>query len=103
MNADFAHLLTRPQTVDWQALGAALKAEIRARGLTLQQVSDEARLSRATISRASIGHSVSLDALLVLCIWADLNPFELLRPFDRSPAEYIHPRTAGGASRGCFT
>lgn len=103
MNADYAHLLTRPQTVDWQALGAALKAEIRARGLTLQQVSDEVRLSRATISRASIGHAVSLDALLVLCIWADLNPFELLRPCDRSPAEYIHRNTMVGTVRRCFT
>ena len=103
MNADFAHLLARPQTVDWQAFGAALKAEIRARGLTLQQVSDEVRLSRATISRASIGHAVSLDALLVLCIWADLNPFELLRPCDRSPAEYILPNTMVGTVRRCFT
>ena len=57
MNADFAHLLARPQTVDWQAFGAALKAEIRARGLTLQQVSDEVRLSRATISREALEHT----------------------------------------------
>jgi len=99
VNRDYAHVLTRPQALDWTSFGRALAAEIRLRGITLQQVADEVRLSRATISRASTGHEVGLVALLKLCVWCDLNPFELMRPDDRRPAEYVCPV----AERGCFT
>lgn len=99
MNADYAHLLDRPLALDWMLFGQFLKREISARGATLEEVGRETRLSRATVSRASTGYAVSLEALMKLCIWADLNPFELLRPADRRPEEYIGDR----AQRGCFT
>jgi transcriptional regulator with XRE-family HTH domain len=99
MNADYAHLLGRPLVLDWSVFGDALRAVMRMRRMTLEAVGRETRLSRATISRASTGHAVSLEALMKLCIWADLNPFELLRPADRRPEEYIDDR----AQRGCFT
>jgi transcriptional regulator with XRE-family HTH domain len=99
MNRDYAHVLARPQAIDWLSFGRALQGEIRRRGLTLDQIAGEVRLSRATISRASTGHEIGPVALLKLCVWCDLNPFELLRPDDRSPAEYAR----AAVERRCFT
>lgn len=79
MNPDYAHLLEGAM-LDYRRLGAALKAVISARGVRLQDVQDQTRASRASVSRATAGIEISTGPLLLLCIWADLNPFELLRP-----------------------
>ena len=99
MNADYAHLLDRPIAIDWALFARALRCEMRKRGMTQTQVEKEARLSRATVSRASTGMPISTASLFKLCIWADLNPFELLRAADRTPEEYI----GEAGQMGCFT
>ena len=79
MNPDYAHLL-KGATLDYARLGLALKAVIQQRGCTLFEVQQQTRVSRASVSRATAGAEISTGPLLLLCIWADLNPFELLRP-----------------------
>lgn len=79
MNADYAHLLGGA-TLDYARLGAVLKAVIATRGCTLAEVQAQTRVSRASVSRATVGIEISTGPLLLLCIWADLNPFELFRP-----------------------
>ncbi len=79
MNPDYAHLL-KGATLDYARLGLALKAVITHRGCTLLDVQRQTRVSRASVSRATAGIEISTGPLLLLCIWADLNPFELLRP-----------------------
>ncbi|WP_150526802.1 helix-turn-helix domain-containing protein [Roseibium sediminis] len=81
MNEDYAHVM-RDSVLDYGRLGLGLKAVIAARRVTLQIVQHETGLSRATVSRATTGHKITTAALLRLCIWADLNPFETLRPMD---------------------
>lgn len=81
MNPDYAHLLTGA-TLDYERLGIALKSVIQARGCTLLDVQTQTRVSRASVSRATVGIEISTGPLLLLCIWADLNPFELLRPIE---------------------
>ncbi|WP_298958419.1 hypothetical protein [uncultured Roseibium sp.] len=83
MNPDYAHLLNGAE-LDYTRLGLALKAVIEARGCTLYQVQQQTRISRASVSRATAGIEISTGPLLLLCIWADLNPFELLRPMEPS-------------------
>jgi hypothetical protein len=81
MNPDYAHLL-KGATLDYARLGLAIKAVIAERGCTLQDVQAQTRVSRASVSRATAGIEISTGPLLLLCIWADLNPFELLRPVE---------------------
>lgn len=88
MNSDYAHLL-KGAVLDYRRLGLALKAVIAARGVTLQQVQDQTRISRASVSRACVGIEITTGPLLLLCIWADLNPFELLR--EQEPAHLTAP------------
>ncbi|WP_297842870.1 hypothetical protein [uncultured Roseibium sp.] len=79
MNEYYAHLL-QGATLDYARLGLAIKAVIQQRGCTLFDVESQTRVSRASVSRATNGFEISTGPLLLLCIWADLNPFELLRP-----------------------
>lgn len=79
MNDDYAHLLGGA-VLDYERLGKALKAVIRARGVTLADVENQTRVARPSVSRATAGVKIGTGPLLLLCIWADLNPFELLRP-----------------------
>lgn len=90
MNPDYAHLLAHHCSLDYRSLGCALKAVIQQRGLTLQQVQDQTRVSRASVSRACAGMAIEIGPLLKLCIWADLNPFELLAPLGTSDAHLFH-------------
>ncbi|MEP0233436.1 hypothetical protein [Roseibium sp.] len=80
-NPDYAHLLNGA-CLDFKRLGLALKVVIAERGCTLAEVQQQTRVSRASVSRATVGIEISTGPLLLLCIWADLNPFELLQAIE---------------------
>jgi len=89
MNADYAGLLPLDLKLDYALLGRAVKAEILRRRLTLGEVQEEARVSRASVSRITTGFPVKIVPVLRLCIWLDLNPFELLQPMGDLPSEKL--------------
>jgi len=88
MNEDYAHLLLGGVCLNFARVGAALKAVMATRNMTLAEVASESGVSRATLSRVSNGFQVGTLEFLKICIWADLNPFEALCSLEPSEDMY---------------
>lgn len=75
----------------WDFFGLAVMGARLARGQTVEQAARAARVSTATLSRASHGRKVDAQALLRLAAWLGRHPHELTAPAGTSaaPAEPV--------------
>ncbi|MEO0955769.1 MAG: hypothetical protein AAFY12_12305 [Pseudomonadota bacterium] len=82
MNPDYAHLLPHG-LADQKLLGRLLTNEMRRQNLSFRKVAKVVGVDHHTVRTLAGGGNCSFSTGLKICIFLDLNPFEIFRDVSR--------------------
>lgn len=85
MNPDYAHLLPGGE-LDHKLLGRLLTNDMRRRGHSFRKTGKLLGLDHHTVRTVAGGGKCSFATGLKVCVYLDLNPFELFRDVSREKA-----------------